>query len=181
MVYPSSPLAHSSTSPLPCFISPGKGFRLPAPEENTPIIMIGPGTGIAPFRAFLQERSATSAAGKAWLFFGEIHRDTCFFYEGEWNAWLEDGTLTKLTTAFSRDQDHKIYVHHRLLEEGAEVWQWLEEGAIIYVCGDAERMAPDVDKALHEVIEKHGGKTAEEAAAYVEEMRAEKRYRRDVY
>ena len=168
-------------TPLPCFITPGKGFRLPSPEENVPIIMVGPGTGIAPFRSFLQERSATSAKGNAWLIFGEIHRETCFFYEDEWNAWLADGTLSKLSTAFSRDQDHKIYVHHRIKEEGAEIWKWLEEGAIVYVCGDAERMAPDVDAALHAAIEEHGGKSPEEAAEYVEGMRKDKRYRRDVY
>ncbi|NOY00514.1 MAG: hypothetical protein GXP30_12375, partial [Verrucomicrobia bacterium] len=103
---------------VPCFITPGKGFRLPEADDDTPVIMCGPGTGIAPFRAFLQERGATKATGDAWLFFGEIHKDTCYFYEEEWNSYLEDGTLTKITTAFSRDQDHKIYVHHKMLEEG---------------------------------------------------------------
>ncbi len=171
----------TSETPLPCFISPGKGFRLPAPEEDTPIIMVGPGTGVAPYRAFVQHRGATAAAGKAWLFFGEIHRETCFFYEDEWNAALASGTLTKISTAFSRDQEHKVYVHHRIVEEGAVIWSWLQEGAILYVCGDAQRMAPDVDKALHEVIARHGGKSPEEAAAYVEAMHKDKRYRRDVY
>lgn len=166
---------------VPCFITPGKGFRLPGPEEETPIIMCGPGTGVAPFRAFVQERRATGARGRAWLFFGEQHRDSDFFYEAEWEQALRDGSLQKLTTAFSRDQAHKIYVQHRMLEEGAEFFRWLEEGAIFYVCGDAARMAHDVDAALHAIIEKEGGLSAEEAAAYVERLKAEKRYRRDVY
>lgn len=166
---------------IPCFITAGKGFRLPEPEEETPIIMCGPGTGIAPFRAFLQERKTSSAKGDAWLLFGEIHEDTCFFYKDEWEAYQADGTLQKLTVAWSRDQDHKIYVQHKIVEEGAAFWEWLERGAIFYVCGDAERMAPDVDKAMHQVIQTHGGKSEEEAAAYVEQMKADKRYRRDVY
>ncbi len=166
---------------IPCFITPGKGFRLPAPEETTPVIMCGPGTGIAPFRSFVQHRRVTGAKGKAWLFFGEQRRESDFFYEREWEAALADGSLTKLTTAFSRDQVHKVYVQHRMLEESAEFWKWLEEGAIFYVCGDASRMAADVDAALHSIIEKEGGKSAEEAAAYVAQMKADKRYRRDVY
>lgn len=163
------------------FISPGKGFRLPEPEEDLPIIMCGPGTGIAPFRAFLQHRKATNAKGNAWLIFGEQHAATDFFYEDEWNAYLEDGTLTRLDTAFSRDQDHKIYVQDRIRENGAEFYKWLEEGALFYVCGDAARMAGDVDKAIHELIAEHGGKSEEEAAEYVENLKKEKRYRRDVY
>ena len=115
------------------------------------------------------------------MIFGEIHQETCYFYEDEWNSYIEDGTLNKITTAFSRDQEHKIYVHHRMLEEGAELWNWLDRGAIFYVCGDAERMAVDVDRAIHEIIAEHGGKTEEEAAAYVEQMKQDKRYRRDVY
>ena len=166
---------------VPCFITPGKGFRLPEPEEDVPIIMCGPGTGIAPFRAFLQHRQATGAKGKAWLFFGEIHADSCYFYSDEWDQFLEDGTLERVTTAWSRDQAYKIYVQNKIVEEGAEFWKWLEEGAIFYVCGDAERMAPDVDKALHDVVAQHGGMSGEEAAAYVEQMRKDKRYRRDVY
>ncbi|MEM7145168.1 MAG: sulfite reductase subunit alpha [Verrucomicrobiota bacterium] len=168
-------------TPIPCFISPGKGFRLPEPEDNTPVIMCGPGTGIAPFRAFLQERQATQAKGDAWLFFGEIHEESCFFYQDEWETYLQDGTLKKLTTAWSRDQDHKIYVHHRMKDEAATMWEWLEKGAIFYVCGDAERMAPDVDRAIHEIIIEQGGKTEEQAAEYVEQMKKDKRYRRDVY
>lgn len=168
-------------TPLPCFITPGKGFRLPEPEEETPVILCGPGTGIAPFRAFLQERQATSAKGKAWLFFGEIHESTCFFYKDEWEQYLADGTLDRLTTAWSRDQETKVYVQHKIVEHATELWQWLEQGAIVYVCGDANRMAPDVDKALHTVVETAGGKTPEEAAAYMEQLHKDKRYRRDVY
>ena len=143
--------------------------------------MIGPGTGIAPFRAYLQHRQATEARGKAWLFFGEIHEETCYFYSDEWEDYLEDGTLDQVTTAWSRDQAEKIYVQHKITEHGAELWNWLEQGAIVYVCGDAERMAPDVDKALHGLIAEHGGLTTDGAADYVEQMRKDKRYRRDVY
>ena len=166
---------------IPCFITPGKGFRLPEPDDDTPIIMCGPGTGIAPFRAFVQERQATGAKGKAWLFFGDQYEASCFFYKDEWEKALADGTLTRLDTAFSRDQDHKIYVQHRIKEAGKEIYEWLEEGAIFYVCGDAERMAKDVDTALHEIIAEHGGKSAEEAAEYMEQLKKDKRYRRDVY
>jgi sulfite reductase (NADPH) flavoprotein alpha-component len=166
---------------IPCFVNHGKGFRLPEPQEETPIIMCGPGTGIAPFRAFLEERQATQAKGKAWLFFGEVSEKSCFFYKDEFEAWLADGTLTKLTTAWSRDQAEKIYVQHRMLEHAAELWQWLEQGAIFYVCGDAARMALDVDKALHTIIEQQGGKSPEEAVAYMQALKDAKRYRRDVY
>lgn len=166
---------------IPCFINPGKGFRLPAPEEETPVIMVGPGTGIAPFRAFVQERRVTAARGKAWLFFGEQHRASDFFYEEEWQAALADGSLTNLTTAFSRDQAEKFYVQHAMKNEAAGIWAWLEQGAIVYVCGDASRMAADVDRALHEIIASEGGLSAEQAAAYVEALRQSKRYRRDVY
>lgn len=164
-----------------CFITPGKGFRLPDPEEDTPIIMCGPGTGIAPFRAFMQERKATNAKGDAWLFFGEIHEDGCFFYENEWQDYINDGTLNKISTAWSRDQEEKVYVQHKILEEGQEFWSYLERGAIFYVCGDAERMAPDVDSALHKIIQEHGNKSEAEAIEYVNELKSNKRYRRDVY
>ena len=166
---------------IPCFVNHGKGFRLPEPQEETPIIMCGPGTGIAPFRAFLEERKATNAKGKAWLFFGEVSSKSCFFYQDEFEAYLADGTLTKLSTAWSRDQAEKIYVQHKMLEAGPELWAWLEQGAIFYVCGDASRMASDVDKALHTIIEKEGGKTPEEAVAYMQALKDAKRYRRDVY
>ncbi len=166
---------------IPTFIKEGKGFRLPAADDSTPVIFCGPGTGIAPFRSFLQERDATKAKGKAWLFFGEVSSKTDFFYGEEFNDYLKKGVLTNLTTAFSRDQAEKIYVQHRITEHAAELWQWLEEGAIFYICGDASRMAVDVDKALHAVVETAGGKTPEEAAEYIEQLRKDKRYRRDVY
>jgi sulfite reductase (NADPH) flavoprotein alpha-component len=170
-----------STVPIPVFVNLGKGFRLPEPEEETPVIMCGPGTGIAPFRAFLQERKATGAKGKAWLFFGEVSCKSCSFYKDEFDAYLADGTLSRLDCAWSRDQAEKIYVQHKMIEAGAEFWAWLEQGALFYVCGDASRMAVDVDKALHSLIETHGGKSPEEAAAYVDQMKKDKRYRRDVY
>ena len=170
-----------STVPIPVFVNPGKGFRLPEPEEEVPVVMCGPGTGIAPFRAFLQERKATGAKGKAWLFFGEVSCKSCSFYKDEFDAYLADGTLSRLDCAWSRDQAEKIYVQNKMIEAGAEFWAWLEQGAIFYVCGDASRMAVDVDKALHGLIETHGSKTPEEAAAYVEQMKKDKRYRRDVY
>lgn len=166
---------------IPVFVNHGKGFRLPEPSEETPVIMCGPGTGIAPFRAFLEERKATQAKGKAWLFFGEVSEASCYFYKDEFQAYLADGTLEKLTLAWSRDQAEKIYVQHRMLENSSELYQWLEQGAIFYVCGDAARMAGDVDKALHQIIEKEGGKTPEEAIAYMTALKDAKRYRRDVY
>jgi len=166
---------------IPVFVNPGKGFRLPDPSEDVPVIFCGPGTGIAPFRAFLEERKATQAKGKAWLFFGEVSQKTCNFYADEWEGYLADGTLTKLTTAWSRDQAEKIYVQHKMLENSAEIYAWLEQGAIFYVCGDASRMAVDVDKALHTIIEKEGGKSPEEAIAYMAALKEAKRYRRDVY
>ena len=171
----------TSETTIPVFVNPGKGFRLPEPTEETPVIFCGPGTGIAPFRAFLQERRATGAKGKAWLFFGEVSERSCFFYKEEYDGYLADGTLTKLTTAWSRDQAEKIYVQHRMLENSAELYAWLEQGAIFYVCGDAARMANDVDQALHKIIEIEGGKTPGEAAVYVAAMKEAKRYRRDVY
>ena len=168
-------------TPVPVFVNQGKGFRLPDPSEDVPVIFCGPGTGIAPFRAFLQERKATNAKGKAWLFFGEVSEKTCFFYQDEFEGYLADGTLTHLTTAWSRDQAEKIYVQHKMLEHGAELYAWLEQGAIFYVCGDASRMAVDVDKALHTIIETEGGKSPDDAIAYMAELKAAKRYRRDVY
>ena len=166
---------------IPTFIKEGKGFRLPAPDDETPVIFCGPGTGIAPFRSFLQERCATNAKGRAWLFFGEVSSKTDFFYEEEFNEYLKSGALTKLTTAFSRDQADKIYVQHRIVEHANELYEWLQAGAIFYICGDASRMAVDVDQALHTVVEKAGGKTPGEAAEYIEQLRKDKRYRRDVY
>ena len=168
-------------TPLPTFIKSGAGFRLPEPSDETPIIMVGPGTGIAPFRAFLEERKVTGAKGKAWLFFGEINRASCFFYEDEFNAWLADGTLTRLDVAFSRDQAQKLYVQHKMLEAAKELWAWLDAGAIFYVCGDAARMANDVDKALREIVATEGGVAPDQVDAWMEAFKAAKRYRRDVY
>ena len=143
--------------------------------------MIGPGTGIAPFRAFLEEREATGASGKNWLFFGDQRRASDFLYHDQIVQWVQKGVLSRLDTAFSRDQEEKVYVQTRMLTAAAELWQWLEEGAHFYVCGDAKRMAKDVDAALHEIIQTAGVKTAEEATAYVADMKKNKRYQRDVY
>ena len=145
------------------------------------MIMVGPGTGIAPFRAFLHERRAAGATGKNWLFFGDQRAATDFLYRDELAALQREGILTRLDLAFSRDQPEKIYVQQRMLEAAAELYAWLEAGAHIYVCGDASRMAKDVDAALHTVIERAGGKSAAEAAAYVQALKSAKRYARDVY
>ncbi len=162
------------------FFHVAKHFRLPE-DLSKPVIMVGPGTGIAPFRAFLEERDATQAPGKNWLFFGDQRRSTDFLYHDQIIAWVQSGLLTRLDTAFSRDQEEKIYVQNRMLSAAAELWQWLEEGAHFYVCGDAKRMAKDVDQALHQIIQTAGGKAAEEAAAYLAELKKNKRYQRDVY
>ena len=165
---------------VPVFVHTAKHFRVPE-ELSTPVIMVGPGTGIAPFMAFLQERKATGATGKNWLFFGDQKSATDFLYRDELEAWQAEGVLHRLDTAFSRDQADKIYVQHRMLEAAQELFAWLEQGACFYVCGDASRMAKDVDAALHKVVETAGGKSPEEAAAYVEELKKSKRYRKDVY
>jgi sulfite reductase (NADPH) flavoprotein alpha-component len=162
------------------FVHVAKGFRLPE-DPDKPIIMVGPGTGVAPFRAYLQERKVTGASGKNWLFFGEQRSQCDYFYQEEFESLRRDGVLTNLHTAFSRDQDHKVYVQHRLLENAKEVYAWLQEGAHFYVCGDEARMAKDVDVALHQIVEKEGGLSPEAAAAYVEALKKEKRYKRDVY
>lgn len=162
------------------FISPNKSFRVPA-NNSAPLIMVGPGTGIAPFRAFLQERQATGAQGKNWLFFGDQHQEHDFIYQDELLAWQDNGLLTRLDLAFSRDQEKKIYVQSRMLEQGAELYAWLQEGAYFYVCGDASRMAKDVDNALYEVVRQFGGLSTERAADYVDQLKKEKRYLRDVY
>ncbi len=170
----------TNVTPLPVFVQASQGFRLPA-EGDRPIIMIGPGTGIAPFRAFLEERRALGAKGRNWLFFGDQCQAHDFLYREELEAMRADGALTRLDTAFSRDQREKIYVQHRMLEHARELWGWLEAGAHVYVCGDARRMAKDVDAALHEVIQKAGGKDAAQAAEYVRRLKTERRYQRDVY
>jgi sulfite reductase (NADPH) flavoprotein alpha-component len=167
-------------TPVPMFVHVAKGFRLPE-DTDKPIIMVGPGTGVAPFRAYLQERKAIGASGRNWLFFGEQRARCDYFYRDEFESFHKEGVLTRLHTAFSRDQAYKIYVQHRLLENAKEVYAWLQEGAHFYVCGDEARMAKDVDVALHQIVEKEGGLSPEAAAAYVEALRKEKRYKRDVY
>ncbi len=162
------------------FVHANKAFRPPA-NGDTPMIMVGPGTGIAPFRAFLHERKAAGAKGKNWLLFGDQRAATDFLYRGELTALMSEGVLTRIDTAFSRDQAEKIYVQNRMVEHSAELYAWLEAGAHFYVCGDAARMAKDVDAALHTVIERAGGKTAAQAAAYVQALKTAKRYARDVY
>ncbi|HEX5221012.1 MAG TPA: flavodoxin domain-containing protein [Verrucomicrobiae bacterium] len=162
------------------FVQPSHGFKPPVNGE-TPMIMVGPGTGIAPFRAFLEERQASGAKGKNWLFFGDQRRDTDFLYDELLMAWQRSGLLTRLDLAFSRDQEHKIYVQDRMMENAGELWSWLEAGAHFYVCGDASRMAKDVDAALHKIVETGGGKNPDEAKAYVAKLKSDKRYQRDVY
>lgn len=162
------------------FVSPNKAFRVPQ-DNDAPVIMVGPGTGIAPFRAFLQERQARGAAGKNWLFFGDQHRQVDFIYESELGEMSRDGVLTRLDLAFSRDQAEKIYVQTRMRQNGKALYQWLEEGGYFYVCGDATRMAKDVDDALHQVVADEAGISAEAAADYVNRLKREKRYLRDVY
>jgi sulfite reductase (NADPH) flavoprotein alpha-component len=165
---------------VPVYIQQNKKFRLPA-NGSAPIIMIGPGTGIAPFRSFLHERSATGAKGRNWLFFGERSAASDFLYREELEQMSACGLLTRLDTAFSRDQERKIYVQDRMREQGADLFTWLEEGASIYVCGDASRMAKDVDAALHKIIEQHGARDEEAAKEYVQTLHESKRYHRDVY
>ena len=165
---------------VPVFIHTAKHFRLPA-DPAAPIIMIGVGTGLAPYRAYLQEREAIGATGRNWLFFGEQRRSANFYHEKEFAEYSASGLLTRFDTAFSRDQSQKIYVQHRMREVGGEIWSWLQEGAYLYLCGDAERMAPDVDAALQAIAEEQGALSKEAAAEYMAGLRAEKRYRRDVY
>ena len=167
---------------IPVYIQESKSFRLPA-DAARDIIMIGPGTGIAPFRAFLEQRAIEGATGRNWLFFGEQHRATDFFYEQEFSALQKQGQLHRLDLAFSRDQPEKIYVQQRMKEQARELWSWLQAGACLYVCGDARRMAKDVHQALIDIAAAQGGLSPEAAADYVNVtlMRTEKRYLRDVY
>ncbi|MFQ2061880.1 assimilatory sulfite reductase (NADPH) flavoprotein subunit [Aeromonas veronii] len=162
------------------FVEHNDNFRLPQ-NPDTPVIMVGPGTGIAPFRAFMQEREAQGAEGKNWLFFGNPHFTQDFLYQVEWQRYMKSGLLSKISLAFSRDQANKIYVQDRLREAGQELYQWLEAGAHFYVCGDANKMAKDVQEALLDVIAEHGHKSREEAEEYLSELRRAKRYQRDVY
>ena len=165
---------------IPIFIQRNQNFRLPTDSE-TPIIMIGPGTGIAPFRSFIEEREELGVTGKSWLFFGEQHFVTDFFYQIEWQRWVEEGVLTKLDVAFSRDQEEKIYVQHRMIEKSKELYEWLEAGATVYVCGDEARMAHDVHETLASILQTEGGLGADEAESYLTDMKQQKRYQRDVY
>lgn len=171
---------HKMDRPVKVYMHANKAFRL-TDKDDAPAIMIGPGTGIAPFRAFLEEREARKAKGKNWLLFGDQHQATDFLYEDQITAWMKSGLLTRFDTAFSRDQEAKIYVQDRILQYAEEFYAWLEAGGYIYVCGDASRMAKDVDAAIHKAIETAGGQTEEEAKAYVEALKKEKRYLRDVY
>ena len=167
--------------PVPVFPSVAKHFHLPE-NPDTPIIMVGPGTGVAPFRAYLQERKAVRAKGKNWLFFGSQHEHCDFAYRNEFEAFKKEGILTRLDCAWSRDQPEKIYVQHRMKENAAEIWKWLDvEGAHFFVCGDARRMAKDVDATLRKIVQEHGGKDTGEANEYVEKLKSDKRYKRDVY
>jgi sulfite reductase (NADPH) flavoprotein alpha-component len=143
--------------------------------------MIGPGTGVAPYRSFLAEREETGAGGKTWLFYGDQHFLTDFMYQIDWQRWLNDGVLTRMDVAFSRDTDKKVYVQHRMMEKSRELFQWLEEGACVYVCGDEKHMAHDVHNTLITILQQEGGISPEEAAAYLSGMQQQKRYQRDVY
>jgi len=162
------------------FIEHNDNFRLPANPE-TPVIMIGPGTGIAPFRAFMQQRDNDGAEGKNWLFFGNPHFTEDFLYQVEWQRYVKDGLLTNIDLAWSRDQQQKVYVQDKIRAKGAEVWSWIQQGAHIYVCGDANRMAKDVEQALLEIVAEHGGMDIESADEFLSELRIERRYQRDVY
>ena len=165
---------------MPVYVHISRTFKLPE-DGDTPIIMVGPGTGIAPFRAFVEERAATGAIGKSWLFFGDQHSATDYLYGDEWERCLADGRLSRIDLAFSRDQAEKVYVQHRMLEHSAELYSWLSDGAVFYVCGDASHMAHGVHEALITIAGNEGGKTREDAEAWVKQLKADKQYLRDVY
>ncbi|MFL1997788.1 assimilatory sulfite reductase (NADPH) flavoprotein subunit [Lysinibacillus irui] len=165
---------------LPIYVHKNPNFRLPE-NEDTPIIMIGAGTGVAPYRAFLEEREELGIEGKAWLIFGDQHFVTDFLYQTDWQRWLASGTLSQMHVAFSRDTEKKVYVQHKLQEHAASFYEWLQQGAVIYVCGDKKSMAADVDATIHQIIEQQGQKTPEEAKSFVKELKQQKRYQRDVY
>jgi len=164
---------------IPLYVQPHRGFTLPE-DSGAPVIMVGPGTGIAPFRAFMQEREIVGATGKNWLFFGEWNQKHHYFYEDFWRSLQQKGKL-RMNVAFSRDQKQKIYVQHRMIEKGKEIYDWLQEGAFFYVCGDASRMAKDVESALLQIIQQHGSKSADKAKEFIRSLRKEKRYLRDIY
>ena len=176
----SSYLAERIGSTIPCYLHPNKNFKLPD-DPSTPIIMVGPGTGIAPFRAFIEERQATGATGKNWLFFGDRSQKTDYLYSDEWESYQKIGILHELDLAWSRDQAEKVYVQHKMLEKKAELWNWLQDGAVFYVCGDASRMAKDVDQALRTLVQEQGSMSEEEAGAWVKGLQKERRYLKDVY
>ncbi|MFE4141111.1 assimilatory sulfite reductase (NADPH) flavoprotein subunit [Peribacillus sp. YIM B13472] len=165
---------------LPVYIQHNQNFKQPK-NPDTPIIMVGPGTGIAPFRSFIQDREESEAKGKTWLFFGDQHFVTDFLYQTEWQKWLKTGVLTKMDVAFSRDTDEKVYVQNRMREHSGELYEWLQEGAAVYICGDEKNMAHDVHNTLIEIIEKEGNMSHADAQAYLDEMQQNKRYQRDVY
>lgn len=165
---------------VPVFIDHNPMFKLPE-NTNTPIIMVGPGTGVAPFRAFMQQREAENIIGKSWLFFGDQHFFTDFSYQTEWQKWLKTGNLEKLSVAFSRDQEQKIYVQHRMYEQKQELYKWLEKGANIYICGDMKRMAKDVEQTLTKIIQEEGKRSEEQARDYIKQLYKQKRYQLDVY
>lgn len=171
---------HKLDRPVKVYMHANKAFRL-TENNDAPAIMIGPGTGIAPFRAFLEEREFRGAKGKNWLLFGDQHQATDFLYEDQITMWMKNGLLTRFDTAFSRDQAEKVYVQNRIVEHAEEFYAWLEEGGYIYICGDASRMAKDVDAAIHKAVEIAGSKSEDEAKAYVEGLKKAKRYLRDVY
>lgn len=176
----SSYLAERVGDSIPCYFHPNKNFKLPE-DGNAPIIMVGPGTGIAPFRAFIEERKVSGASGKNWLFFGDRSQKTDYLYGSEWESYLKDGLINELDLAWSRDQDEKVYVQHKMLEKGKVLWEWLEDGAIFYVCGDASRMAKDVDSALRTIAQKQGAMSEEDSALWVKKLQKDKRYLKDVY
>ncbi|WP_078548702.1 assimilatory sulfite reductase (NADPH) flavoprotein subunit [Litchfieldia alkalitelluris] len=165
---------------LPVYIQHNQNFKLPA-DPDTQIIMVGPGTGVAPFRSFMQEREEVGSEGKSWMFFGDQHFVTDFLYQTEWQKWLKDGVLTRMDVAFSRDTDEKVYVQHRMLEQSKDIFQWLQDGAVVYICGDEKHMARDVHNTLIEIIEKEGNLSREKATEYLAVMQQNKRYQRDVY
>ena len=171
--------ARMGEADLPVFVAESH-FGLPA-DDSVPIIMVGPGTGVAPFRSFVQDRAARGVRSPAWLFFGDQRKDHDFLYADEWAGHLKSGALTRLDTAFSRDQEAKVYVQDRMRENAAELWKWLSGGAAFYVCGDAKRMAKDVDAALHAIVAEQGGMTPEAAVEWVKQLKKDGRYQRDVY
>lgn len=172
-------LSEEGKTPIPIYIQKNHGFTLPESDE-LPIIMVGPGTGIAPFRAFLQERVHRAAPGKNWLFFGERQKEFDFFYQDFFHDLTQKQKL-RLDAAFSRDQEHKVYVQHKMYENKKEIWSWLQEGALLYVCGDASRMAKDVEAILHKIIQEEGNLSEEHASSYLKTLRKQKKYLLDVY